>query len=775
MKSLNFSDLSATEFEEFTFQLLARLGFINVDWRKGTGHDSSPADSGRDIVCQHLREDVDKSKYLETWFVDCKHYRKGVPPQELQSLLAWAEAERPETALVVTSGFLSNPAKDYLEKYKQNRKPPFRIKYWEKPQLEKFGSASRTLLLAYNLLADDHQEVATAEELKERFITKLKRIREATAFGTSRNILVDDIFVDVFFRPRFSLAAALDSRWIPNVSVREVLCSQRDYDDFIADPFVAVGPAQISDVPETERQAGIEKEKTRLSQLIEDAKSKGDVSSQNSFAKRLVEIADYVFAQIDLTISIEKQNKKLTRFKKVFRRMLESRQSPEQVRRIIKEGVRLGAHLATFGDKRVAQEFWPELLGSAGDAKDDWHLPGQLLIALRDPIIVFGPPGAGKTTLLKWIAIQTALRNDKVMPIFLQLGKLEKPTFHSICSACKAELSSLGMRESTARIRHHVLKGAYRLFLDGLDEMGSRADSMYEAIRKICNLSKNVSVVISSRDFHQYSKWSEVLQVKLLLFSDKQVTKFVKKWFRSDIKSQSTLLEWLKQRENIKEIAKTPLILATLCGLVEANADLPITEAELYQRRFDLLLGQWAQAQGIEPLPVQERNRYMHFLAKMGYEAHRNQWRTFEYSWCTNMAKTQLTGSKDPMAIGLITDCLERGLLEFELNGGLSFGHLTYQEFLAGFYLKWFNPVDYICAYLSDPWWTKALEFYAALIGDMNEVLRHIDGRIHRTIDTELLDRLASLARYTPLIEINEAKIRLLQVPIVDHVVNSRK
>jgi hypothetical protein len=95
---------------------LGRWPCRNVDWRKGTALDNSPADSGRDIVCQQIREDIDKSKGVETWFADCKHHRRGAPPSELQNLLTWAEAERPHPALFVVSGFLSNPAKDYLEK-----------------------------------------------------------------------------------------------------------------------------------------------------------------------------------------------------------------------------------------------------------------------------------------------------------------------------------------------------------------------------------------------------------------------------------------------------------------------------------------------------------------------------------------------------------------------------------------------------------------------------------------------------------------------------------
>jgi hypothetical protein len=105
---LAFEGWDSTEFEEFCFQLLDRLqGFSNVDWRKGTPKPASPADRGRDIVAEVERVDVDHAKHAETWFVDCKHYAKGVPPEALQGLLAWAHAERPHVALVIASGFLA--------------------------------------------------------------------------------------------------------------------------------------------------------------------------------------------------------------------------------------------------------------------------------------------------------------------------------------------------------------------------------------------------------------------------------------------------------------------------------------------------------------------------------------------------------------------------------------------------------------------------------------------------------------------------------------------
>jgi hypothetical protein len=165
---IRFDDLGETEFEEFCFDLLGELGFVNLDWRKGTGLSTSPSDRGRDIVCQFERIDVDHSRHLETWFVECNHHTKGVPPEKLQSLLAWAHAERPHTALFIASNFLSNPAKDYLKSYEDNNRPPFRIKYWERPTLEQLTEGRDELLRRYlvqSTLRTESEVIAVQREL----------------------------------------------------------------------------------------------------------------------------------------------------------------------------------------------------------------------------------------------------------------------------------------------------------------------------------------------------------------------------------------------------------------------------------------------------------------------------------------------------------------------------------------------------------------------------------------------------------------------------------
>jgi hypothetical protein len=166
---LDFDGYNETDFERFCFDLLDELGFVNLDWRKGTALPSSPADRGRDIEALFVNTDVDGSKRLERWFVDCKHSKSGVPPERLTGLLTWAGAERPDVALVIASGFLSNGAKDYLRQYENNNRPPFRIKFWERPDLERLTRGKREFLNRFlrrdDLVQRADQEIPSLESL----------------------------------------------------------------------------------------------------------------------------------------------------------------------------------------------------------------------------------------------------------------------------------------------------------------------------------------------------------------------------------------------------------------------------------------------------------------------------------------------------------------------------------------------------------------------------------------------------------------------------------
>jgi hypothetical protein len=151
---LDFNSLSSTKFEEFCYDALKKLWFFNLEWRKGTGYDTSPSDSWRDIEAYVHSSDPDWFEHTYKWFIDAKHYKKGVPVSDIQNIINRARAEKPNTVLIICSSDLTNWAKQWVEKYIQNERPYFRIRYWQNKDLEEIVTTHPQLLEKYNLLVN---------------------------------------------------------------------------------------------------------------------------------------------------------------------------------------------------------------------------------------------------------------------------------------------------------------------------------------------------------------------------------------------------------------------------------------------------------------------------------------------------------------------------------------------------------------------------------------------------------------------------------------------
>lgn len=87
--------LTDTGFEEACFDLLLSLGFRNLIWRQGS------ADRGRDIEGVRFVDHPPVDHYQERWFFECKRYSGGVPPEKLNSKIAWADADKPNHLVIL--------------------------------------------------------------------------------------------------------------------------------------------------------------------------------------------------------------------------------------------------------------------------------------------------------------------------------------------------------------------------------------------------------------------------------------------------------------------------------------------------------------------------------------------------------------------------------------------------------------------------------------------------------------------------------------------------
>jgi hypothetical protein len=110
IEDIDFKGITPREFENLCYDLLIKYNYHNLIWREGG------ADNGRDIEAKHSFNTMIKDKETN-WFFECKLYNAGgVPPNELTSKVAWADAELPDYLVFFVSSYLTNNARTWLEK-----------------------------------------------------------------------------------------------------------------------------------------------------------------------------------------------------------------------------------------------------------------------------------------------------------------------------------------------------------------------------------------------------------------------------------------------------------------------------------------------------------------------------------------------------------------------------------------------------------------------------------------------------------------------------------
>jgi len=138
---INFNLLSHQRFEELCFDLLMELSFRKLVWRQGG------ADNGRDI--QGTRDVTPGlvESFEETWFFECKRYENGVPPEALNSKIAWADAERPKHLVFFISSYVTNNARTWLATISKDKF--YKVHLIEGKQLQHLVLRSQNLVTRY--------------------------------------------------------------------------------------------------------------------------------------------------------------------------------------------------------------------------------------------------------------------------------------------------------------------------------------------------------------------------------------------------------------------------------------------------------------------------------------------------------------------------------------------------------------------------------------------------------------------------------------------------
>ena len=363
-------------------------------------------------------------------------------------------------------------------------------------------------------------------------------------------------------------------------------------------------------------------------------------------------------------------------------------------------------------------------------------------LSSRKCLLIEGRPGSGKTTLVHkfsqdWAKKEVTIAHVRLLFLIHLRGFCSDPNIGlSDLIGCYFSGSDVEVIGKYAN-KHHGLGLCF--VLDGLDEyMPQRKNTyIYELIRRRV-LPKSVVIVASRPAAAADFRRGATRQIEVLGFLRDQIYDYIEKYSFS--KSHTGLIKYLDEHPNVLHMCYLPIHTCMVCFLYDnLESDLPQTETSIYAEftKFTMLRMLYRDEstsdiciESLTDLPEPQNHLY-NTICKLAFKMTLYSKQVMGQTEVKQFLKLQPT---DKDCMGLIT--IDKKAMMCGFQKLYTFLHLTFQEFLAAFYISSLDEekqLELIEQFREAIQMKQVWKFYCGLVPFTSTVIRLISQSCHGT------------------------------------------
>ncbi|NAS89941.1 hypothetical protein C4E24_09500, partial [ANME-1 cluster archaeon AG-394-G21] len=366
-------------------------------------------------------------------------------------------------------------------------------------------------------------------------------------------------------------------------------------------------------------------------------------------------------------------------------------------------------------------------------------LDAERAITDYNKLVIVGAPGSGKTTLLKHLALKSCTENLKALeracvPIPITLRELSD-SGKDIRQYIDNVFEKYQFHEAKEFVESDLKTGKCQLLLDGFDELATKEQQEQIAvlIRRFMEKYHKCQVVVTSRIAGYHDELSGFTKLELMEFDDKQIELFIQNWFgESDPEKATSMQAAIKANEQLKALARNPLMIAIIAIIYEENRELPQRRVDLYNRCVEVLLSKWDVQKRLKNKYSADKKEFI--LRKLALHCHSNNKRSMTEREVMQEMLIYLPQIrlKKGDAKPLLDEIWQRSYLLRQISmDRYDFLHLSFQEYFTASELKeQEDGISIIIQHLEEPWWEEPILLYAGISKNATALIKRIQEEV---------------------------------------------